>query len=106
MIETPFTVLEITPDADQKAIEEAWRHAAAVTHPDRGGDPELFQKAREAYRAVRTAPDRERLYSYLKMRYTECKRCGGRGTIYRGAVRVKCTSCKGVGYEEPSANRG
>ena len=106
MIETPFSILELTPDADQKAIDAAWRHAAAINHPDRGGDPELFQKFREAYKSIRAQKDRERLYAYLRMRYTECKRCGGRGTIYRGAVRVKCTTCKGVGYEEASANSG
>jgi DnaJ-class molecular chaperone len=52
----PFLSLGIGPDADDAAVEAAYRRAIKRCPPDR--DPAGFQAAREAYEQVRTARDR------------------------------------------------
>lgn len=45
----PFDLLGVTPDATPAEIRAAWRRRAYETHPDRGGDLELFRRVKEAY---------------------------------------------------------
>ncbi len=50
---SPHEVLGVEPDADEEAIEAAYRRRVKQVHPDRGGSVEAFSRVREAYeRAV------------------------------------------------------
>ncbi len=44
-----WALLGLTPDADVDAIKRAYRRRALETHPDRGGDPEVFRAIQAAY---------------------------------------------------------
>ncbi|MBK5930728.1 molecular chaperone DnaJ [Halochromatium salexigens] len=52
----PFLTLGIDPDADDAAVEAAYRSAIKRNPPDR--EPAAFQTVREAYERVRTQRDR------------------------------------------------
>lgn len=45
----PWAVLHLRPGAPQAIIKAVWRELAKTLHPDRGGDPEQFKRASEAY---------------------------------------------------------
>ena len=51
-MESPFEVLGIAPDADEAAIERAYRERVKETHPDLGGSREAFLRVRSAYEAI------------------------------------------------------
>lgn len=44
-----YATLNIPRDASVDAIVRAWREAASLHHPDKGGDADKFHAAREAY---------------------------------------------------------
>lgn len=46
---SPWAVLQIEPDAPADAIKRAFRRRALETHPDRGGDPDVFRAVQHAY---------------------------------------------------------
>jgi len=48
-VESPFEILDIEPDADEDAIERAYRARVKEVHPDHGGSVEAFQSVRAAY---------------------------------------------------------
>ncbi len=52
----PFLTLGIDPDADDAAVEAAYRSAIKRNPPDR--EPAAFRAVREAYERVRTQRDR------------------------------------------------
>lgn len=47
-----WDVLRVTKDAPRAAIEVAYKRARSEAHPDRGGDPEQFQRVQRAYEAA------------------------------------------------------
>ena len=49
---SPFDVLNIDDDADEDAIERAYRERVKRAHPDQGGSLEEFQLVRRAYRTL------------------------------------------------------
>ncbi|MFB6161220.1 MAG: ferredoxin Fer [Haloferacaceae archaeon] len=49
---SPFDVLGIDPDADDEAVERAYRRRVKEAHPDHGGSARAFQRVRAAYEAV------------------------------------------------------
>ncbi len=49
---SPFDVLGIDDDADEDAIERAYRDRVKQAHPDQGGTLEEFQLVRRAYRTL------------------------------------------------------
>ncbi|WP_128903674.1 ferredoxin Fer [Halorubrum amylolyticum] len=49
---SPFDVLDVDEDADEAAIERAYRDRVKEAHPDRGGTVEEFQLVRRAYREL------------------------------------------------------
>ncbi|QLD90186.1 2Fe-2S iron-sulfur cluster binding domain-containing protein [Natronomonas salina] len=51
-MESPFEVLGVEPDADEEAIEHAYRSRVKESHPDHGGSPEEFKRVRAAYEAI------------------------------------------------------
>jgi len=49
---SPFDVLDVNEDADDAAIERAYRNRVKEAHPDQGGTVEEFQLVRRAYREL------------------------------------------------------
>lgn len=49
VIKDPHAVLHLRPTAPPAIIKAVWRELAKLLHPDHGGDPEAFQRAKEAY---------------------------------------------------------
>ncbi|KKF39149.1 ferredoxin [Halorubrum saccharovorum] len=49
---SPFDVLDVDEDADDAAIERAYRDRVKEAHPDQGGTVEEFQLVRRAYREL------------------------------------------------------
>jgi len=47
-----WAVLGLDPGADRAAVRRAFRRVAQVTHPDRGGDPRAFRRAKAACEAL------------------------------------------------------
>jgi len=47
-----YATLHLLPTASSSVVSAAWRCLAKETHPDRGGDAELFRKYSEAYRKI------------------------------------------------------
>jgi molecular chaperone DnaJ len=50
--ETHYSVLGVSEDASQEEIKKAYRKLAKESHPDKGGDEEVFKKISTAYDAV------------------------------------------------------
>jgi curved DNA-binding protein CbpA len=53
IVDSPFDVLRIDPDADEEEIRQAYRERAKGTHPDRGGSAEEFLLVRTAYEEIK-----------------------------------------------------
>ncbi|MFC3477584.1 ferredoxin Fer [Halobacterium litoreum] len=51
-MDSPHEILDVAPDADDEAIERAYRRKVMETHPDQGGSTEAFQLVRAAYDAI------------------------------------------------------
>jgi len=51
-VDSPYEVLGVDPDADDEAVERAYRRRVVETHPDQGGSREQFQLVRAAYDAI------------------------------------------------------
>ena len=51
-VDSPFDVLRIDPEADDREVHRAYRQRAKETHPDQGGSVEAFQLVRAAYEAI------------------------------------------------------
>jgi ferredoxin len=54
---SPFEVLDVDEDADDEAVERAYRERVKRAHPDQGGSLDEFQLVRRAYREL---SDRDR----------------------------------------------
>lgn len=89
---------------DDLEIKAAYRAAARTHHPDRGGDPALFDRVMKAYAVTGTAAARAKLAALYALRAGTCARCGGCGYVQRTArgfasvQRSACPSCHGCGY--------
>ena len=44
-----YSILEISPDSDEKKIKKAYYKLSFTHHPDKGGDPVVFGEMTEAY---------------------------------------------------------
>ncbi|WP_248897926.1 ferredoxin Fer [Haloplanus halobius] len=51
-MDAPFEVLGIDPDADDAAVDKAYRRRVMETHPDQGGSVREFQLVKQAYEAI------------------------------------------------------
>lgn len=51
-MESPYDVLLIEPDADEREIARAYRRRVLETHPDQGGSSREFQLVKAAYEAL------------------------------------------------------
>ena len=71
-IRTAYTLLGIEEDATHDQIKKAWREAARVHHPDRGGSEDKFQKMQKSYECL-IDPDKRSRYDakIKKIRFQE-----------------------------------
>ena len=53
-----YDILEIERTADDAAIKKAYKKAALVHHPDKGGSDDMFQQVLEAYNTLSDAVKR------------------------------------------------
>ena len=61
-----YEVLGVEKAATQDEIKKAYRKLAVKSHPDKGGDPELFKQITEAYEGLRDAEKRPLYDKYGK----------------------------------------
>ena len=47
-----YNILGVERDADDKTLKKAYRDAALMHHPDKGGSDEAFQKVNEAWQVL------------------------------------------------------
>jgi hypothetical protein len=50
--ESPHDILQISKDATSKEIKNAYKRRALETHPDKGGEPGVFDSVAQAYRLL------------------------------------------------------
>jgi DnaJ-class molecular chaperone len=91
-IKDALTTLVLPSDATLADVKSAYRSAAMVAHPDRGGDPAHFDKLTKA---------RDVLAAHLEMVEKTCPACQGSGRMtvkaFGGNVGLNCKQCKGTG---------
>ena len=51
-MDNPYTILGVDKKTSDDDIKKAYKKLALKTHPDKGGDPEKFQKIAEAYETL------------------------------------------------------
>jgi DnaJ family protein A protein 2 len=56
-----YGLLGLQRGADEAAIKNAFKAAALKSHPDKGGDPEMFKQVRQAYEVL-SDPSKRALY--------------------------------------------
>lgn len=49
---TPHQVLHLLPSAPAEVVKAAYKAMASLTHPDRGGSPEMFRLVQESYESI------------------------------------------------------
>jgi len=54
-----YEVLGVKEDAGAREINAAYRRLVKEHHPDKGGDPAVFQRVTEAYNVLKSKPARE-----------------------------------------------
>ena len=59
-----YKVLGVNASASQSEIKEAYRKLSMKTHPDRKGDPKVFQQVKEAY-DILSDPDKRSRYDIM-----------------------------------------
>lgn len=77
-----YTILGVSPDADEKTIKKAYQKLAKKYHPDVNpgdkGAEAKFKDATEAYQAI-SDPEKRRKYDELRQDYQQWQTRGGRG---------------------------
>jgi curved DNA-binding protein CbpA len=63
LVDSPFEVLEVDPDADAREISRAYRRRVIETHPDQGGSAREFQRVKAAYEEIKAGYDGDALES-------------------------------------------
>lgn len=94
---THYQVLGLARTATEREVKIAYRKAARIAHPDRGGDPALFRRITEAYEVL---SDAQRRKSYDQS-------YGARGHSPRSSSAPPGRPSPGYGAPDPrSAHRG
>ncbi|MFC7007992.1 ferredoxin Fer [Halalkalicoccus salilacus] len=58
-MDSPFDVLRIDSDADEREVDRAYRQRVMEAHPDQGGSAREFRSVRAAYEAIKSGTDVE-----------------------------------------------
>lgn len=58
-MDSPFEVLGVDPDADEAAIDRAYRRRVIETHPDQGGSVRAFRRVKTAYERIQAGYEPE-----------------------------------------------
>ncbi|WP_336364191.1 ferredoxin Fer [Halalkalicoccus salilacus] len=58
-MDSPFDVLRIDSDADEREVDRAYRRRVMEAHPDQGGSAREFRSVRAAYEAIKSGTDVE-----------------------------------------------
>ena len=78
----PHEILGIAIDAPKDEIRRAYKRLAHKHHPDRGGDPAMFDQVNKAYKSMNSE---------------QCPLCNGSGLVevHTGAFvrKTKCLKC-------------
>jgi DnaJ-class molecular chaperone len=86
-----FQLLGLPEAPTLEQVKQAWRLAAGKHHPDRGGDPALFDQLRQAYQDAMAEVARPK----------PCSECGGRGKLKHAhgwaGIDLVCNHCNGTG---------
>ncbi|CAD7958333.1 unnamed protein product [Amoebophrya sp. A25] len=61
LAEDAFAVLDVTPESSPAEIKKSYRKKSVTHHPDKGGDPALFEKIRQAYEIL-SEPEKKDYY--------------------------------------------
>ena len=77
-----YEVLGVEKGATQDEIKKAYRKLAVKSHPDKGGDPELFKQITEAYEVLSDAEKRPLYDKYGKEGLETGGGGRGRGDIF------------------------
>ncbi|MEO6531094.1 MAG: DnaJ domain-containing protein [Specibacter sp.] len=90
---THYQVLGLAPSATERDIKIAYRKAARMAHPDRGGDPAVFRQVTEAYEVL---VDPVRRQTYDKS-YASPGTPGRRGGYGAPAAHASASGSGGTG---------
>jgi ferredoxin len=52
-VASPYDVLQVDPDAEEREIDRAYRRRVMETHPDQGGSAREFQVVKSAYEQIK-----------------------------------------------------
>jgi curved DNA-binding protein CbpA len=91
-----YATLKVPITSSPHEIRAAYRAAARVAHPDRGGTAEAMAAVNVAY-ATLSSREKKRVYDRANGFDTlqRCTECAGKGTVsVRKGWGVKVTSCK------------
>jgi len=87
----PLEVLGLPATATLADVRARWRELAAIHHPDRGGDADVFHTLRQAYTAALE----------LVVKPVRCAACHGTGRVTQGrgvnTIKLRCEACHGRG---------
>ena len=53
VVASPFDILQVDPDADERELSRAYRRRVIETHPDQGGSAREFQLVKQAYEEIK-----------------------------------------------------
>lgn len=74
-----YELLGVSPDASPDELRLAYRRACRLHHPDRGGNPDVFDAVQKAWAVVSK---------------TKCSECGGSGRVkVRNGAFTKTINC-------------
>lgn len=93
MSNNSFEILGLHPKASADMVRDQYRRLSLVHHPDRGGDPEMFNTLHKAYKDALAIAQQPRI----------CTACRGTGratqSIGFNTVYINCRFCSGLGRE-------
>ncbi|SRR6266478_409071 len=102
---TAYEVLGLAPSATKEQVNSAYRLAARLNHPDKGGDPRIFAEIATAYSLIKALKVRREYDAQLRLERNVCHKCDGEGVIteitgWKTRQKVICPVCGGVGSFE------
>jgi len=87
-----FMTLELPDTSTPEEVRKKWRKLCMIHHPDRGGNPVVFNTIHRAY-----------IQAYKEASQPKtCPQCLGTGKIIQtsgfNSIQLSCPSCEGTGF--------